>query len=61
MSEPQRDVKGTELAITQREETQNVQIILVPPTMEEPRQISTVRKEGQHKGSKALGSKMGQG
>lgn len=60
MCEPQRDVKGTELPITQREQAQNVQIILVPPIVEEPGQISRVSKEGQYKG-KALGSRMGQG
>lgn len=33
VSETQRDVKGTELAVAQREQPQDVQVVLVPPTV----------------------------
>lgn len=32
VSETQRDIKGTELPVAQREQPQDVQVVLVPPT-----------------------------
>lgn len=58
VSETEGDVKGTELAVAQREQPQDVQVVLVPPTVRMgggPQGQDSDRQ----KGKKSLGSEMG--
>lgn len=72
VSETQRDVKGTELSVTQREQPQDVQVVLVPPTVGiggGPQgqdsgiggKVRSVWGQGWGKGSGSLGTEKGQG